>query len=426
MNRLYPSFDLPSTLYAIAAVVDKLPDTRIQPADVTESNSLDTLESEGLSVLFVRPENVRAKPAPPRRIRAPEAEEPALVFSVQAGTPHTSVDMARMPIHEVGLRLANTVFVNGNENTMFGMSWIRDPASGNLALDHSINLSTCVIGSSAKAVHNSFDLPLHPVSQRRRVVSSMGNILRQITSSTDDSSSDAMPASTELEKELPRYISEHNIADPLIAVWALIEKSDIKPSMGEGVQDHIANSLRTGGKLYRVMSGGGGWGKKQGLLSLDPDLSLAEAATKENLTVFNNLFGRNADPIQDLPPAFDKLLIDDLSLLSQTASEGDYVQFFASVEPNYSQSASAKSGGPQQTGLLYRFGMVFDAEDYEREPPAGTPQKDLAVLPNYFGALSTKTITYSQPIINADSKGEEVESCTKLDVPGSRVELVLE
>src|SRR5699024_1951031 len=105
--------------------------------------------------------------------------------------------------------------------------------------------------------HNSFDLPLHPVSQRRRVVSSMGNILRQITNSTDDSSSDAMPASSELEKELPRYISEHNIADPLVSVWALVEKADMKPSMGEGVQDHITNALRAGGKLYRVMSGGG-------------------------------------------------------------------------------------------------------------------------------------------------------------------------
>lgn len=385
---------------------------------------MDAPESEGLSLLFVKPENVRGKPAPPRRIRSPEVEEPALVFSVHAGAPHTAGDTARKSIHEVGLRLANTIFVNGNENTMFGMSWTRDSASSSFVLDHSLSLSTCIIASAAKTVHNSFDLPLHPVSQRRRVVSSMGNILRQITRSTDDSSDEAMPASSELEKELPRYISEHDIADPLISVWALIEKPDVEPSIGD-VQDRITKSLRAGGKLYRVMSGGGGWGKKQGLLSLDPDISLAEAATKEDLTVLNNLFGHNTEPVQDLPPVFDKrLLIDDLSLLSQTASTGDYVQFFASVEPDRSQNVRSDE---QRTGLLYHFGVVFDAEDYGGEPTDSTsiPQRDLVILPNYFGALSTKTITYSQPIIKADSNGEELESCTKLDVPGSRVGLDL-
>lgn len=424
MNRLYRDSDFPGPLNAVAAVVDKLPSMRTGLGDTTEINdAVDASESEGVSLLFVRPENVHGKPAPPLRIKEPETKEPALIFSVQNEALQTFGGATHRPMHEVGLRLANTIFVNGNENTLFGMRWSRDPASKNLVLDQSADLSVCVIASTANTVHNSLELPLHPVSQRRKVISSMGNILRQITGSTDDGSAKPMPASAELEKELPRYISENDIADPLVAVWALIEKPDVGSSTEANTQDHLANSLRRGGKLYRVMSGGGGWGKKQGLLSLDPDASLSDAANQGGLTTLNNVFRPNA-PMQDSPPPLDKgLIIDDLSLLSQAASPGDYIQFFVSVEPDPS---SILSESPHQhTRLSYRFGVAFDAGDYGEGGPANGPQKDLAVLPNYFGALSSKTISYLQPLVKANSTGEVLESSTKLDIPGSRVELLL-
>lgn len=428
MNRLFHGFQSPGPLYAFAAVVDKLPDARSQSGDVLGSNDgAEASESEGISLLFAKLENVQGKKAPPRRIKGPEVEEPSLVFSVQTGSSHTAGDTAYRPVHEVGLRLANTIFVNGNENTMFGMRWSRDLTSGNLILDQSMNLSTCVITSTAETVQNSFELPLHPVGQRRRVVTSMGNILRQLTSSVDDTTSDPMPASSELEKELPRYISENEIDDPLVSVWGLIEKPNVKPA-GVDIQERLTNSLREGGKLYRVMSGGGGWGKKQGLLSLDPDISLAEAAAKEDLIPLSNLFCGSTNAIQDLPPALDKrLIIDDLSLLSQAASAGDYVQFFVSVEPRNSQSSYSRLSSQQPSGLRYRFGVVYDVDDYGdygRESADAMRQKDLALLPSYFGALSTKTITYLQPVIKPGLE-EKLESGTKLDVPGSRVELRL-
>lgn len=416
MNRLYRDSHISGPLNAIAAVIDKLPDARTEPGDASET--------EGLSLLFVRPENMQGKPAQPRRIRGPEPEEPALVFSVQAGTSHTAGGSAHRPTHEVGLRLANTVFVNGNENTLFGMHWLRDPASKDFVLGQSANLSTCIITSTAKAVRNSFELPLHPVSQRRKVVSSMGNILRQVTGSTDD---DSIPASSELESELPRYIAENDIADPLVAVWALVENPETGSlSEADTPQDHVAKSLRGGGKLYRVMSGGGGWGKKQGLLSLDPDSRLSEAANQEGLMALDSVFGRNAST-QDLPPSLDKgLVIDDLTLLSQAASQGDYIQFFASVEPNPSQNTRSELSHQPATDLSCCFGVAFDVEDDGGIPTEGMQRKDLAVLPNHFGALSSKTISYLQPIVKANSEGEVTESSTKIDVPGSRVGVLLE
>lgn len=415
MSRLYHDSHRPGPVNAIAAVIDKLPDTRPELADASES--------EGISLLFASAENVQGKPSSPRRIRGPEVEEPALIFSVQTGPSHAAGDAAHRQTHEVGLRLANTVFVNGNENTMFGMRWTRDTATNDLVLDRTVNLSTCVVTSTAETVSNSFELPLHPVGQRRKVVTSMGNILRQVTGATD---SNSIPASSELEKELPRYIEENDIADPLVAVWALIEKPEVGSSIeADSPQDHVAKSLRGGGKLYRVMSGGGGWGKKQGLLSLDPDATLSEAANQEGLNALSSIFGDSA-PMQDLPPSFDEgLVIDDLNLLSQAASRGDYIQFFVSVEPNATQVIRSELSQQQATGLSYCFGVVFDPEGDGGVTADGMSRKDLAVLPNYFGALSSKTITYLQPI-QAGTKGEALESSTKLDVPGSRVGLMLE
>lgn len=424
MNRLYGESHLSGPLNAIAAIVDKLPGARPIPGDSAgTSPSSDAAESEGLSLLLVRSENVQVKPSPPRSIRGSEERESAFVFSVQTGTPSTVGHAAHRPTHEVGLRLTDTLFVNGNKNTLFGMRWARDSALTGLVLGQSVNLSTCNITSTAKTVRNSFELPLHPVTQRRKVVVSMGNILSVVTGATDD---DTMPASAELEKELPRYIAENDFAEPLVSVWALVEKPEVgPPTETDTPQDRVARSLRGGGKLYRILSGGGGWGKKQGLLSLDPDISLSEASIQEGLVLLESVFDRNA-PMQDSPRSLDKgIVIDDLNLLSQAASKGDYIQFFASGGSNPDRNICSELPSQPATDLSYRFGVASDAEDDGGTPADGMQQKDLTVLLNYFGALSSKTITYLQPTVRANSNGEILESRTKLDVPGSRVEMLL-
>lgn len=384
-------------------------------------------ESEGISLLFVRADYIQGKAAAPRRLKASGTEEPALVFSVDTCSSNAPGDETRRPVHEVGLRLASTIFVNGNEHTLFGMRWTYDPALDRVALDQSIDLSSCVITSTTDAVHNAFELPLHPVGQRRKVISGMGNILRQLAKSADDAKSDTpMPASSELEKELPRYIDEHDIVDQRVSVWALVETPEMDISNeASSVQDRLSQSLRAGGKLHHVMSGGGGWGKKQGLLSLDPEISFSETVNREDLLALDQLFDPNvnADFTQGLPPFLSKGITgDDLSTLSQTARPSDYVQFFVSVESSHAQDTRPNFVRPQEGSISYHFGAV-----------AGTPevqtidgqQQDLVVVPNYFGALSEKGITYLQPVTNAQANGQMLESGTKLDMPGSRVELIL-
>lgn len=416
--------DAPNTrspFHAVAAIIDRLPNVRGQSGDALISgHGQASSDSEGISLLFVKAENVQGKAAETRRFKASGNEEPALLFSVNTNAPGR-------PVHEVGLRLANTIFVNGNENTLFGMQWSFNATSDRFALGQYIDLSNCIVSSTANSVHNAFRFPLYPVSQRRRVISGMGNILRQLAKSTDDQSNDPMPASSELERELPRYIEEHGIIDQRVSVWALVETPEMDVSTeADSLQNRLSRSLRAGGKLHHVMSGGGGWGKKQGLLSLDPETSFSEALNPEDLLTLDRLFepgAESADFTLGLPPFLSKGFSgDDLSTLSQTAKPGDYVQFFVAVDPSDVQDRCPSIAKPQEGSVSCQFGVVTGVPEVQ---VIDGQQKDLVVLPNYFGALSEKAITYQQPIMDVRSNEQVFESGTKLNVPGCRVELTL-
>ncbi|KAL4897210.1 hypothetical protein BDV59DRAFT_86386 [Aspergillus ambiguus] len=406
INRL-ASGASPHPVHAIIAIVDQLPDTRARAYDK------DATETEGLSFIVANVEDIQGKAAAPRRVRSMETEESALAFSFQGGMAGNETPY----MHEIGLRLANTIFINGNENTLFGTRWVYDPSSAKYTLDQSVGLSRCVVSSNTKAVHSNLQLPLHPVSQRRRVISSMGNILRQLTKRTDDTSTEAMPASTELERELPRYIEEYNIEDRRVSVWALVETPE-QSSATEAADNNLIRRIQAGGKLHRVMSGGGGWGKKQGLLSLDPEIRFLEPTENGEFSSLDRLFSPIDYKDDGLPKLDQQLVGSELSSLGQVAKEGDYIQFFVSVDPCDIQRSGAEISGAEV--VTCQFGVVYDAERPLMAANTTLDEKDLAVLPNKFGALSDKAITYLQPVSTAS------ESSTKIDIPGARVELVIE
>lgn len=401
--------------HAIVAIVDRLPDTRAQ------SGGEDLTESEGMSFIVVQSEGVQGTVAAPRRIRSMEAEESALTVSFRDGK---SNGKGPRRIHEIGLRLANTIFINGNENTLFGTRWVYDSASSRYTVDQSVNLSRCIIGSDVNAVKDTLQLPLHPVSQRRRVISSMGNILRQVAKHADDRSTAPMPASSELEKELPRYIAQNDIMDQRVSVWALVETPE-QSSATKPLENSLLPRVRAGGKLHRVMSGGGGWGKKQGLLSLDPEIRVLGAAESLECLPLDHLYSPIETDHTQLHQPFPEQRVDDLTSLSQVAREGDYIQFFVSVDPSGTESVQPDTAGAQDA-VVCRFGVVADAEVPMMFSSATTSDKDLMGAPNYFGALSEKAITYLHPVVPTASKEEVVESSTKLDIPGCRLALAVQ
>ncbi|KAJ5582482.1 hypothetical protein N7535_001102 [Penicillium sp. DV-2018c] len=405
-SRLYGNSTGNESLCAVAAVVDTFPNTGPE--------SSISSESEGVSVLIVEESAVRAKGTPPSLIRSSASEEPHISFSVQAqGIGQTS----KGPSHEIGLRLANTIFVNGRDTTLLGTRWLWNNTTNAYELDKSLDLTSCRVTATSQTVDTALELPLHPVTERRRVMTSMGNILRQLAKSTDATSTETIPASSELEKELPRYIAEHNIIDQRVSVWALVESPDSEVAgPGSSTHDRLLQSLQQGGKLHRVMSGGGGWGKKQGLLSLDPEISFSGTANADGLAAFTQVFDHGTAHV-DTPPFIDEgITVDDLSLLSQVAAAGDYIQFFVSVEPGVAETKVSSELESQEDAVSYHFGMVADSMEHETHN-SDENGKAIVSLPRTFGALSEKAIAYSQPI-----KGKMASnSSTKLDIPGCRV-----
>ncbi|EAW09807.1 uncharacterized protein ACLA_040230 [Aspergillus clavatus NRRL 1] len=424
INRLYQNPTTPAPIHAVLAIVDRIPDPRPQ-SDIggRKADTPDTLtESEGLALTFAKAENIAGKASALRSVRSTTTEESSLIFSIETTVPDTPGQSVRRPVHEVGLRLANTIFINGNDTTLLGTRWVYDSSSSKYNLDQTLSLSSCVVRNFAQSLQSSFGLPLYPVSQRRKVIASMGNILRQLAKHADDPSNEPMPASSELEKELPRYIAEHNIADRRVSVWALVEKPGNNASSEATLtQDRLTSSVQAGGKLHRVMSGGGGWGKKQGLLSLDPETSFLDPSDRGQLSSVDRLFSLgDVTPAGESFASLDKyMMMDDLSSLSQVAEQGDYVQFFVSVEP---KSEHTKLSELPDGGVTYRFGVLSDAESLTSISPA---HKELIAVPHYFGALTEKAIAYSQPKIDPDSKGGVLETSTKCDIPGCRVEMTL-
>ncbi|KAJ5928996.1 hypothetical protein N7466_007952 [Penicillium verhagenii] len=405
MNKLLRNtLQGPNTIYAIAAVVDRIPNNATKPQLGPLLADGEVGEYDGISMLMVREDDVQWKATPPRRIGSPASEEASLTVSVRDES----------SVHAVGLRLTNTVFINGSERTFMGMRWITE--NDEYVLEKCTDLASCVVGSTQGNVRPRMMLPLEPVTQRRKVITGMGNILRQLAKSTDGSSNEPMPASTELEKELPRYIEDHNIADRRVSVWALVEAPDVEIAHpNSSIPDRLTRSLSQGGKLHRVMSGGGGWGKKQGLLSLDPEVAFPAITRHNKAASLDQLFESESSANEPLKmPSFlqNGLIGEDLSHLSQVANPGDFIQFFVAVE-----SASSLVLESQE-GLSYSFGMVSDPEELQARGAANGEEKHLEVIADAFGAMSEKAITYSQPVLQGS---KVIESSTKLDIPGCRV-----
>lgn len=419
LSRLYPTVPKSNTLYAVAAVIDRLPSScaELEVSKLVNKgrDPVDGLDFEGLSLLVAGKDDVQGKVAPQRRVGGPASEEPDLVIGIQeqAGAPQRVGST-----YDIGLRLANTVFINGKESTLFGVSGSYDEDTNAYTLNKKVDLTSCVVTFASTAVQPQVVLPLHPISQRRKVVSSMGNILRQLAKSSDPVSSEPMPASTELEKELPRYIAENKILDQKVAVWALVEKPDVDiTGPSSTLHDRVVTSLRQGGKLHRVTSGGGGWGKKQGLLALDPEVNFTGSAQRTEFAGLEELFNPGPDaPLEMASFLTQGMVGDDLSLLSQVATAGDFIQFFVGIElaPH-----NITSGVHQHGSISCHFGVVSDTEELDARGTSGE-MPVLVHVPNTFGALSEKAIAYSQPL---GPGGMGSQTSTKLDIPGCRLVL---
>ncbi|RPB28717.1 hypothetical protein L211DRAFT_404914 [Terfezia boudieri ATCC MYA-4762] len=113
-------------------------------------------------------------------------------------------------------------------------------------------------------------LPLIPLTAPRQVLHCAGNILRELSLPEDPNT--GIPASRELESAVDRFLTENPqvLAGRKLDIFALITPPGCEYPQRDRNGGIDPWDLQSGQKLRRVLGGGGGWGKKMGLLSIDP------------------------------------------------------------------------------------------------------------------------------------------------------------
>ena len=349
--------------------------------------------------------------------------------------------------YSIQIPLVNTVFHNGLPTTLLHDRYSIDASSGLRTriwarkLQHH-TFSVPIRPPADRMILASVSLPLVPLTLARPVAACMGNIIRllRLDNGVDENSAETILASQELEKAVSAYLAARNMPPQTVTVWAFVtpgptsdtsrgifakkyfQYSRLTPPetfwkdgasawLGHSVDDLEAR-LRNGAKFCRIMSGGGGWGKKAGLLSLDPDTNYDSTTTLEE------------------PSFFDSLGLDSehSSPLNEVARVGDYVQFFI-VPPTdnrlYTDGEQTARQHRQDHWHSFDFGVIPSTVDTLRADEISSSNENaspvLRVYRNHFGALSEGGMA----VETHEYKRQEPDVClkstqSKIDAPFSR------
>lgn len=370
--------------------------------------------------------------------------------------------------YELQLPMANTLFQNGQRSTLYAERWKTSESDTGFSRVRKVFLSqqTLHLGSIFPNIHKEFklDTMLTPIVPPRIIAAAMGNIIRQVSTDPGSDPHTTVPASKELEEAVSQYIeANHNAAprdfrrslsggsssqatysslpdeeaipvspsndqeamspyretiqDPhhQMNIWALVTPEECRESAPwerSGLQKWIEN----GSRLHRVLSGGGGWGIKEGLLALDPDCDYNCPANEIPMDLGEN-------PISDLAGA---------PVCRDIFKPGDLVAFFASTshaDPGRSLEKRAESLHSWNVRAWFAtvFGTVPSRMDAMPDSDVDSRQARLpfghVLVWNHFGMLSEQGMSITirnhgfDTGQNASAETSTVVVQTKLDAP---------
>ena len=236
------------------------------------------------------------------------------------------------------IEAANTLFLNGKQHHILvkKFSLVGNVATGNISTEESSSFSL-ILGDGATPLY----LPLRALTPQRRIESSMGNVISKLAGDTEGK---GLPASSELETAVAQLLSQQSIQQGTFQVFALVsptpvdcilnksryESIEVGPTTKEASlhprvdSGKLIRAFEHGAHLHKVTSGGGGWGNKQGLLSLNPDTDLMASET-------------SPDDEADLE-------IPHFASDAAIAIPGQYVQFFANLDIEHGEDAPKPDG----------------------------------------------------------------------------------
>lgn len=355
--------------------------------------------------------------------------------------------------HYATLPLANTLFLNGRRSTLLVSEWTitNDGAQDHLSkiklsrIAEKRNQSIRIHRPTKRTIKLSVWCGVDPICPPRIVKGGLGNIISEI-----DIEGKVSPASEELQNQIHLWLRKQREQAPTesqpsgpVSVWALVTprrvvEPEFKPE-NESVEateralakynelasttvrfaKHHSWGLNTtilihhGSRLLRVckfiqihssknqpsltkhaqsVSGGGEWGVKAGLLSLDPDIEHESASEAESLESFQSSF--HGDP----------------KAAGAIASPGDIIQFF--VEPAPVSTQDEEAVALKDCQLQLGVGDASKESELREEQLLQHRNETGSMIHPYFGGYSADGIYLSVP---------DVGTKTKLGVPGSYI-----
>ncbi|KAK0673277.1 hypothetical protein QBC41DRAFT_311893 [Cercophora samala] len=390
-------------LSVLSAAVDEVPQFQGAPSS---SEGLSVLRGSAIRVLpglWEVGSNHQTSSSPSSSF--PQQQPSFLEFRLPGLQPKAAEPL------QVTVPLANTIFTTGKPHALFASKWRHDPAAAarkGLSMAASVDKTTQTIllpghdqvpsKSSASTVYTA----LVPVTRPHKIVAGLGNILRQVEVGVKPE-----PASKELEAIIPTLLKkrlEHSESDELtysgpVGVWALIMPKDtvdqfpiLNPLDVENYDpsnewdlvyqtSHAMDGLIAAGcQLRKILSGGGGWGLKQGLLSLDPNTRYAREEHEDMESFIRSFKGEDAT--------------------GGIVTPGSYVQFLTEVIP------------PTET-TRPKLAWPSDCPTFAIGTSGGKTSGEVETFPNLFGAVSSEGVYISSE--------ENKAMTTKLDAPQSFV-----
>ncbi|KAM7208022.1 hypothetical protein V8F20_001568 [Naviculisporaceae sp. PSN 640] len=358
----------------------------------------------------------------------------------------------------VTLPLANTIFTNGSPFTMFAARLAKNKEKTTRAQKPSFTrlskkISQVINPGRGPTYLSAVSAPLVALTSPRKVLEGLGNILRAIEIYGRHS-----PASVELEKRVPKILASRaayaeqgvEMEERPLTVWAAIypdklvsEKAEPRPGgdelitlasvsessypkriwpykFGDRYEWVSAEELKVlmpgillgGGQFRQVLSGGGGWGDKKGLLSLDPE---SRYSTDEQ------------DSVEDFIRSFKgQDSAENGGSGVGIIPENSWVQFFVERGPRYQEFGSREKPAPRPYQEIKQLSSHYDTVCLAVRDEISEPRlkyKTIRVAQDYFGVTTAGGLYLeSEPVktgpFRKDGRGVV---CTKLAVPRAQV-----
>lgn len=411
----------------MVAVIDKIPYPRISEISQEHDQFSNHNGCEGISVLAGQSEDLAPDLWTPRA----DVGERETMAVQQPGTlsfafKPSAANMAfiaenglegQVPSYELGMPVANTLFHNGHRSTFYAEQWKPSTSATGFSRVRKdfLQQQTVHLGRLFPTYSDiQFKLltTLKPIVPARIIAAAMGNVIRKFYTGSGSNPEETVPASRELEEAVSQYIETSQKID----IWALVTPREYTVS-GPRVRPDFQKLIENGSRLHKVLSGGGGWGIKEGLLALDPDCDYSPPENKIQT-------GLGEDQTKDLAGA---------QICRDIVKPGDQVTFLTPiplVESNHLGTPREHWGSWNvRSPSAAVFGTLPSRMDSMPNSDSASSQPNLPydylLVRNHFGMLSEHGMSvkvHNNGFDDSGNYGAEqlgVVVRTKLDAPYS-------